>query len=109
MFLIAGAGCQSGPVDTSELGGQEAALAAEGNQAMRAEDGTTGDPALARLGGAPPEDPFDPDPFIARERIDREADLDESSMAPGAETLIPGPESTGLEPGAQPAVNVQDE
>ncbi|MDP7029744.1 MAG: hypothetical protein QF733_05940 [Phycisphaerales bacterium] len=107
--LLAG-GC-SGPVDTKDLNAQEAALAAEGSAAMRHQDGTAGDPSLATLSGAgaPQGDPFDPDPFITRERLDREADLDESDIAPGAETLVPSAESPTGDPMDQPGVNVQDE
>ncbi len=103
-------GC-SGPVDTSNLGAQEAALAAEGSSDMRRQDGTAGDPSLATLDGAgvPASDPFDPDPFITRARLDRAADLDESDMAPGAETLVPSAESPTGDPMDQPSVNVQDE
>jgi len=103
-------GC-GGPVDTTDLGAQEAALAAEGSADMRHQDGTAGDPSLATLDGdaMPASDPFDPDPFIARERIDRQADLDESNIAPGAETLVPSAESPTGDPMDQPGVNVQDE
>jgi len=102
------AGC-SNPLDTKDLPAQEAAIEGEGARDMRAQDGTAGDPRLATLGEATPADPFDPDPFITREKVDRAADLDESSIAPGAETLVPGPESPTGDPMDQPAVNVQDE
>lgn len=107
---LAGVGC-SQPIDTTGLGGQEAALAAEGSADMRQQDGTATNPRLATLDGmdAPPADPFDPDPFLVRERIDRESTLDESDMAPGASTLVPGPESATGDPMDQPAVNTQDE
>ncbi|MDP6479099.1 MAG: hypothetical protein QGI75_03565 [Phycisphaerales bacterium] len=107
---LVGFGCDQ-PIDTTGLAGQEASLAAEGSTDMRQQDGTAGNSRLATLDGvdAPPPDPFDPDPFITRERIDRESTLDESSMAPGASTLEPGPESTTGDPMDQPAVNTQDE
>jgi len=103
-------GCSS-PLDTTGLPEQEAALAAEGSNDMRAQDGTAGNPNLASLDGGytQPADPFDPDPFITREQTDRAADLDESDLAPGASTLEPGPESATGDPMAQPSVNVQDE
>jgi hypothetical protein len=108
--VVAIAGC-GGPVDTTGLSGQEASLAAEGSADMREQDGTMGDQTLDTLSGAgaPPPDPFDPDPFITRERIDRTSTLDESNVAPGASTLEPGPESLTGDPMDQPAVNVQDE
>ncbi|MDP7070613.1 MAG: hypothetical protein QF561_04615 [Phycisphaerales bacterium] len=104
------AGCHQ-PLDTSGLPGQEAALAAEGAADMRGQDGTAGDPNLASIDGDDhtASDPFDPDPFITRERIDRAADLDESDLAPGASTLEPGPDSPTGDPMDQPGVNVQDE
>ncbi|MBT5582418.1 MAG: hypothetical protein HOI89_11050 [Phycisphaerae bacterium] len=108
--VVAIAGCGE-PIDTSGLSGQEASLAAEGSADMREQDGTMGDQTLDTLSGAgaPPPDPFDPDPFITRERIDRTSTLDESNVAPGASTLEPGPESLTGDPMDQPAVNVQDE
>lgn len=109
-FAVIGCGC-SGPLGTTDLGGQEASLAAEGSMDMRQQDGTAGDPTLASLDGGvtPRSDPFDPDPFIARERIDRASSLDESNMAPGASTLDPSYESATGDPMDQPSVNVQDE
>ena len=105
------AGCNSGPVATGDLNEQEAAIAAEGSADMRHQDGTAGDPQLATLDGdfVPRNDPFSADPFIERERINREADLDESDVAPGAETLDPSMESPTGDPMDQPSVNVQDE
>ena len=94
-------GCH-GPLDTSDLPAQEEAIMAEGHADMAA--GST-----APLAQTPRNDPFDPDPFIARERYDRASTLDESSLAPGASTLIPSPESPTGDPMDQPAVNVQDE
>ncbi len=108
MFVLSG--CNQ-PLDTTGLPEQEAALAAEGSNDMRAQDGTAGNPNLATPDGdyVGPNDPFDPDPFIAREQIDRTADLDKSDLAPGASTLEPGPESPTGDPMDQPSVNVQDE
>ena len=105
------AGCNSGPVATGDLNEQEAAIASEGSADMRHQDGTAGDPQLATIDGdyVPSNDPFSADPFIERERINREADLDESNVAPGAETLEPGIESPTGDPMDQPSVNVQDE
>lgn len=96
-------------MDTSDLPAQEAALAGEGDRDMRIQDGTAGDPNLATLNEATPADPFDPDPFLARERRIRAASLDESNLAPGASQLVPGSESPTGDPMDQPAVNVQDE
>jgi hypothetical protein len=109
-FSLIGLGCDQ-PVATTGLAGQEASLAAEGAADMRQQDGTAENPRLATLDrvDAPPPDPFDPDPFITRERIDRESALDESDRAPGAATLEPGPESETGDPMDQPAVNTQDE
>ncbi|MCH2140834.1 MAG: hypothetical protein MK100_07345 [Phycisphaerales bacterium] len=99
------------PIDTSDLAGQEASLAAEGSMDMREQDGTLNNPRLATLDeqDAPPADPFDADPFIAREKIDRESTLDESNIAPGASTLVPGPESPTGDPMALPPVNTEDD
>ena len=106
--VVAIAGCGE-PIDTSGLSGQEASLAAEGSADMREQDGTMGDQTLDTLSGAGAPDPFNPDPFITRERIDRTSTLDESNVAPGASTLEPGAESLTGDPMDQPAVNVQDE
>lgn len=108
--LLAGGGCGE-PIDTTGLTGQEASLASEGSFDMREQDGTMDDQTLGTLSGvgAPPSDPFDPDPFITRERITRASTLDESDLAPGASTLEAGPESLTGDPMDQPAVNVQDE
>ncbi|MCH2142028.1 MAG: hypothetical protein MK077_03400 [Phycisphaerales bacterium] len=95
------AGCH-GPLDTSDLPAQEDAIMAEGHMDM-------GDGSTAPLAQTPRNDPFDPDPFIARERYDRASTLDESNLAPGASTLVPSPESPTGDPMDQPAVNVQDE
>ena len=110
-LCIAMVGCNSGPVATGDLNEQEASIAAEGSAAMRNQDGTAGDPQLATLDGGfvRPSDPFSAAPFIERERINREADLDESDIAPGAETLEAGIESPTGDPMDQPSVNVQDE
>jgi len=96
------AGCNHGPIDTSGLTGQEDAIMAEGDAAM-------GEQGQMQASTPPPNDPFDPDPFIARERYDQTSTLDESSLAPGASTLLPGPESPTGDPMDQPAVNVQDD
>jgi hypothetical protein len=110
MTAVAFAGC-SDPIDTTGLSGQEASIAAEGSADMREQDGTMDDQTLGTLSGigAPPPDQFDPDPFITRERIDRESTLDESNIAPGASTLETAPGSLTGDPMDQPAVNVQDE
>jgi hypothetical protein len=104
-------GCNSGPISTGDLNEQEAAIAAEGSADMRHEDGTAGNQRLATVDGdyVPQNDPFSVDPFIDRERIDREADLDESDIASGAETLVASPDSPTGDPMDQPSVNVQDE
>lgn len=76
--------CQ--PVSTKDLDQQRGAIEAEGQMAMRQEDGTVGDPADAELNQNinMVQDPFDPDPFIAQRTQELESRQDEGTEVPGA-------------------------
>lgn len=90
-------GCKSPPLSVNDLDSQEAAIATEGSAAMRGQDGTQYDQRLATIGGdyTPQGDPFDPDPFIARERLDDEAGMIEGADPANASSIEAGGENTG--------------
>ena len=78
-------GCQE-PVSTKGLDQQRSAIEAEGQLAMRQQDGTVGNPSDAELqqNVNMVQDPFDPDPFIAQRSQEISSREDEGTEVPGA-------------------------
>ncbi|MBG84935.1 MAG: hypothetical protein CMJ40_10385 [Phycisphaerae bacterium] len=78
-------GCQE-PVSTKGLDQQRAAIAADGQLAMRQQDGTVGNPSDAELqqNVNMVQDPFDPDPFIAQRSQEISSRQDEGTEVPDA-------------------------
>tara|TARA_B100001059_G_scaffold65168_2_gene61371 strand:- start:32952 stop:33314 length:363 start_codon:yes stop_codon:yes gene_type:complete len=83
-FISPMTGCD--PLSTKDLGQQRSEIAVEGQLAMRQEDGTLQTPSDAELqpNVNMVQDPFDPDPFIARRTQELSSREDEGTEVPDA-------------------------
>ena len=78
-------GCQE-PMSTKGLDQQRSAIEAEGQLAMRQQDGTISNPSDSELqqNMNMVQDPFDPDPFIAQRSQEISSRQDEGTEVPDA-------------------------
>ena len=83
-FIAPLIGCD--PLSTKDLGQQRSEIAVEGQLAMRQQDGTlqTSSDAELEPNVNMVQDPFDPDPFIARRTQELSSRQDEGTEVPDA-------------------------